>query len=82
MLNKTIIIDGAQYAIHTFKQTGSEILDICYPLAIEDDVVQTVPAVGPPQWHIAHTSWFFHLFVQATLIFIIHMFADNSQGSA
>lgn len=38
---------------------------LCEPLAIEDQVVQTMPDVSPTKWHLAHTTWFFETFVLA-----------------
>jgi ergothioneine biosynthesis protein EgtB len=35
------------------------------PLAIEDYVVQAMPEVSPPKWHLAHVTWFFEHFVAA-----------------
>jgi ergothioneine biosynthesis protein EgtB len=32
---------------------------LCNPLAIEDHVVQPIPDVSPPKWHLGHTTWFF-----------------------
>lgn len=38
---------------------------LCEPLTIEDYVVQTMPDVSPPKWHLAHASWFFETFILA-----------------
>lgn len=32
---------------------------LCKPLMTEDYVVQPVPFVSPPKWHLGHTTWFF-----------------------
>ena len=36
---------------------------LCQPLQIEDYVIQTMPDVSPPKWHLAHTTWFFETFI-------------------
>jgi ergothioneine biosynthesis protein EgtB len=42
-------------------RTATEAL--CAPLTVEDYVIQTMPDVSPPKWHIAHVTWFFEAFV-------------------
>lgn len=37
--------------------------NICLPLKTEDYVVQPIPDVSPPKWHLGHTTWFFETFV-------------------
>jgi ergothioneine biosynthesis protein EgtB len=39
---------------------------LCQPLVTEDYVIQAMPDVSPPKWHLAHTSWFFETFVLAS----------------
>ncbi|MFD1770959.1 ergothioneine biosynthesis protein EgtB [Sphingobacterium suaedae] len=36
---------------------------ICAPLEKEDYVVQPIPDVSPPKWHLGHTTWFFETFL-------------------
>ncbi|MFO0549717.1 MAG: ergothioneine biosynthesis protein EgtB [Polyangiaceae bacterium] len=38
-------------------------LDLVDGLEPEDCVVQAMPDVSPPKWHLAHTTWFFETFV-------------------
>ncbi len=50
-------------ALERYKRIRAVSEQICRPLAVEDYVVQTMPDVSPPKWHLAHTSWFFETFL-------------------
>jgi ergothioneine biosynthesis protein EgtB len=39
---------------------------LCQPLVTEDYVIQAMPDVSPPKWHLAHTTWFFETFILAS----------------
>ena len=39
---------------------------LCQPLVTEDYVIQAIPDVSPPKWHLAHVSWFFETFILAS----------------
>ena len=46
-----------------FRQVRPASAAICAPLAVEDHVLQGMPDVSPPKWHLAHVSWFFETFL-------------------
>ncbi len=47
-------------AYETVRQRSKQ---ICGPLQTEDYVVQPIPDVSPPKWHLGHTTWFFETFI-------------------
>lgn len=49
----------------SFSQVRRQSVELCEPLLIEDYVVQTMPDVSPPKWHLAHVSWFYETFILA-----------------
>ncbi len=49
--------------LETYNAIRQRTLDICKPLKKEDYVVQPVPQVSPPKWHMGHTTWFFETLI-------------------
>ena len=49
--------------IQEFLKTRTFTGDLCKPLQLEDFVIQPVEFVSPTKWHLAHTTWFFEVFV-------------------
>ncbi|GMV68522.1 MAG: hercynine oxygenase [Pseudomonadota bacterium] len=48
---------------HDFVRIRATTERLCEPLEAEDMVIQAMPDVSPPKWHLAHTAWFFETFV-------------------
>jgi ergothioneine biosynthesis protein EgtB len=47
-----------------FKQVRQLTDNLCKPLTTEDYVIAPTPYIGSPvKWHLAHTSWFFEIFL-------------------
>jgi ergothioneine biosynthesis protein EgtB len=46
-----------------FQQVRRRSEELCKTLETEDFVVQAIPDVSPPKWHLAHTTWFFETFL-------------------
>jgi hypothetical protein len=53
------VLPERDIARRRFLQVRHRTETICAPLTIEDQVVQTMPDVSPPKWHLGHTTWFF-----------------------
>ncbi len=51
------------HLLQRFQQVRATSEAICAPLQIEDYVIQSMPDVSPPKWHLAHISWFFEAFL-------------------
>ncbi|HBM09271.1 MAG TPA: ergothioneine biosynthesis protein EgtB, partial [Pseudomonas sp.] len=51
------------HLLQRFQQIRATSEAICAPLQIEDYVIQSMPDVSPPKWHLAHISWFFEAFL-------------------
>src|SRR5215468_6497521 len=49
--------------VELYRRIRAATLGLAEPLAIEDQVVQSLPETSPTKWHLAHTSWFFETFV-------------------
>jgi ergothioneine biosynthesis protein EgtB len=52
----------------SFSQVRRQSVELCEPLLVEDYVVQTMPDVSPPKWHLAHSSWFYETFILASYL--------------
>jgi hypothetical protein len=51
-----------------FQAVRDATLALCEPLEVEDHVIQSMPDVSPPKWHLAHTTWFFETFILSEFV--------------
>jgi ergothioneine biosynthesis protein EgtB len=54
--------------VRLYDQVRQFTVRLCQPLLTEDYVIQAMPDVSPPKWHLAHTSWFFEAFILAVAV--------------
>jgi ergothioneine biosynthesis protein EgtB len=56
MLSTSLLND----LVDEFIEVRENTMDLFSPLSIEDAVIQSSSFGSPPNWHIAHVTWFFH----------------------
>src|SRR5687768_7311628 len=49
--------------VHVYGAVRAQTEELCKPLQTEDYVIQSMPDVSPPKWHLGHTTWFFETFI-------------------
>ena len=49
--------------LQSFDEVRCVTKSLCRDLLTEDYVVQSMPDVSPPKWHLGHTAWFFEQFL-------------------
>jgi ergothioneine biosynthesis protein EgtB len=55
--------DVLPHAVERYLAVRNRSRSICEPLETEDFVIQSMEDVSPAKWHLAHTTWFFEVFV-------------------
>ena len=61
--SKQAVPSDREWLLDHFLTIRNDSLTLCEPLVTEDYVIQTMPDVSPPKWHLAHTTWFFETFL-------------------
>ena len=54
-----IVSSDFEEIVEEFKRVREITMSIFEPLSIEDAVMQSDPFGSPPNWHLAHVTWFF-----------------------
>jgi len=62
-MEELILESTSQLLEQQYKKIRKHTIAICKPLQTEDYVVQPIPDVSPPKWHLGHTTWFFETFI-------------------
>lgn len=73
----TAQVGRQQELTNRFNEVRQLTLEICEPLQPEDFVVQPVVDVSPPKWHLAHTTWFFEIFILKKYVSDYRLFDDD-----
>lgn len=63
MSNSQLVETSPTTFLERFKEVRQQTLHLVDPLETEDFVVQPTEEVSPPKWHLAHTTWFFEVFL-------------------
>ena len=58
-MSKLLYQEIADLLLSEFMQVRKKTMQLFKPLRIEDAVTQSDPFGSPPNWHIAHVTWFF-----------------------
>ena len=56
------------FLFEKFQQVRQQSEKITSSLLAEDCIIQSMPDVSPPKWHLAHTTWFFETFILASTL--------------
>ena len=59
IMSKLLYQESTDLLLSEFAQVRKKTMQLFKPLRIEDAVMQSDPFGSPPNWHIAHVSWFF-----------------------
>src|ERR687893_2472710 len=59
IMSKLLYQESADLLLSEFMQVRKKTMQLFKPLRIEDAVTQSDPFGSPPNWHIAHVTWFF-----------------------
>src|SRR5919199_4867064 len=58
-MSRLLYQQSAADLVSEFAQVRKKTMQLFKPLRIEDAVMQSDPFGSPPNWHIAHVTWFF-----------------------
>ena len=59
-MSRLVQPSGLEQIIKEFSETRKNTMDLFKPLKTEDAVIQSNDFGSPPNWHIAHVTWFFN----------------------
>ena len=57
------VISSTSGLASQFAAVRKQTEDLCAPLSAEDMMVQSCSEASPVKWHLAHTTWFFEVFI-------------------